>query len=107
MRHCNACAWHQGVWVYTIIIHRWIDVPRRKDYYVMFIHHVVTIALIGMSPHVSGVAESRTRITQLMRTTHRLDAPSHVCATASHGCVMCCASSQRAVGRTASTGCPS
>jgi len=37
----------QGVWVYTLIIHRWVDTPRRKDFIVMYIHHVATIWLVG------------------------------------------------------------
>jgi ceramide synthetase len=37
-----------GVWVYTCIQHRFLD-ERRKDYFVMYVHHVVTIALIAGS----------------------------------------------------------
>jgi len=35
-----------AVWMYTCFIHRFVD-ERRKDYYVMYLHHVVTIALVG------------------------------------------------------------
>jgi hypothetical protein len=35
-----------AVWMYTCFIHRFID-ERRKDYFVMYLHHVVTIALVG------------------------------------------------------------
>jgi TLC domain len=35
-----------AVWVYTCIIHRFFD-ERRKDYFVMYVHHIVTIMLVG------------------------------------------------------------
>jgi hypothetical protein len=37
-----------AVWIYTCFIHRFVD-ERRKDYFVMYTHHLVTIALVGMS----------------------------------------------------------
>lgn len=37
-----------SVWCYTLIIHRFWD-ERRKDYYVMYVHHVATILLIAGS----------------------------------------------------------
>jgi hypothetical protein len=37
-----------GIWIYTCYIHRFVD-ERRKDYYVMYMHHIVTIALVGLS----------------------------------------------------------
>ena len=40
----------QAIWVYTCIIHRFID-ERRKDYFVMYIHHVITIALVCKLQH--------------------------------------------------------
>lgn len=36
------------VWVYTCMIHRFFD-ERRKDYFVMYAHHVITIALVAGS----------------------------------------------------------
>jgi len=38
----------QAIWVYTCFIHRFFD-ERRKDYFVMFLHHIVTIMLVGAS----------------------------------------------------------
>lgn len=35
-----------AVWVFTCLEHRWSD-ERRKDYFVMFLHHIVTIMLVG------------------------------------------------------------
>jgi len=35
-----------AVWVYTCVIHRFFD-ERRKDYFVLYIHHIVTIMLVG------------------------------------------------------------
>ena len=51
------CAWQlqltpfhllpaQAVWMYTCLKHRFVD-ERRKDYFVMYLHHIVTIALVG------------------------------------------------------------
>jgi len=37
-----------AVWMYTCIVHRFVD-ERRKDYFVMYLHHIVTIALVGLS----------------------------------------------------------
>lgn len=37
-----------GVWIYTCFVHRFVD-ERRKDYFVMYLHHVVTICLVGVS----------------------------------------------------------
>jgi hypothetical protein len=37
-----------AVWIYTCIVHRFVD-ERRKDYFVMYLHHIVTIALVGLS----------------------------------------------------------
>jgi len=37
-----------AVWIYTCFVHRFLD-ERRKDYFVMYIHHIVTIGLVGMS----------------------------------------------------------
>jgi TLC domain len=34
-----------AIWCYTCFVHRFVDV-RRKDYYVMYVHHVITIALV-------------------------------------------------------------
>jgi TLC domain len=36
------------VWIYTCIVHRFFD-ERRKDYFVMYFHHIITIALVGCS----------------------------------------------------------
>ncbi len=38
----------QTIWMYTCFVHVAID-DRRKDYYVMYIHHCVTMALIILS----------------------------------------------------------
>lgn len=35
-----------AIWVFTCMIHRFFD-ERRKDYFVMYIHHVCTIGLVG------------------------------------------------------------
>lgn len=35
-----------AIWVYTCLIHRFWD-ERRKDYFVMYVHHIVTIMLVG------------------------------------------------------------
>jgi len=41
--------WTQlAIWVYTCYVHRWRDEPR-KDYFVMYLHHVMTIALVAGS----------------------------------------------------------
>jgi len=37
-----------AIWIATCFVHRFID-EIRKDYYVMFIHHVATICLVGGS----------------------------------------------------------
>jgi hypothetical protein len=37
-----------AVWMYTCFVHRFVD-ERRKDYFVMYLHHIVTIALVGLS----------------------------------------------------------
>jgi hypothetical protein len=37
-----------AIWIYTCFIHRFLD-ERRKDYFVMYTHHIVTIALVGVS----------------------------------------------------------
>lgn len=34
-----------AIYVYTTVQHRWFD-ERRKDYFVMFVHHVVTVGII-------------------------------------------------------------
>lgn len=36
------------VWIYTCVIHRFFD-ERRRDYFMMYLHHLITIALVGMS----------------------------------------------------------
>jgi hypothetical protein len=38
----------QAVWIYTCIVHRFFD-ERRKDYFVMYVHHIVTIMLVAAS----------------------------------------------------------
>ena len=38
----------QAVWIYTCLIHRFFD-EHKKDYFVMYAHHVVTIALVAIS----------------------------------------------------------
>lgn len=35
-----------AIWVYTCLVHRFWD-ERRKDYFVMYVHHIVTIMLVG------------------------------------------------------------
>ena len=35
--------------MYTCFIHRFVD-ERRKDYFVMYLHHIVTITLVGAAP---------------------------------------------------------
>lgn len=35
-----------AVWIYTCFMHRFVE-ERRKDYFVMYLHHVVTITLVG------------------------------------------------------------
>lgn len=47
------CFLWQGVWIYTCFIHRFVD-ARRKDYFVMYAHHVVTIALVGTCHRSDG-----------------------------------------------------
>ena len=37
-----------AVWMYTCFVHRFVD-ERRKDYFVMYLHHIVTISLVGLS----------------------------------------------------------
>lgn len=37
-----------SIWIYTCVIHRFFD-ERRKDYYVMYVHHIATIALVACS----------------------------------------------------------
>ena len=37
-----------AVWIYTCFVHRFLD-ERRKDYFVMYVHHIVTIALVAGS----------------------------------------------------------
>eukprot|EP01029_Cantina_marsupialis_P006233 TRINITY_DN167_c0_g1_i1.p1 TRINITY_DN167_c0_g1~~TRINITY_DN167_c0_g1_i1.p1 ORF type:complete len:337 (-),score=60.37 TRINITY_DN167_c0_g1_i1:169-1179(-) len=37
-----------GIWVYTAFSHRFLE-PRRKDYFVMYVHHIVTIGLVAAS----------------------------------------------------------
>lgn len=37
-----------AVWIYTCYVHRYVD-ERHKDYFVMYLHHVVTIALVAGS----------------------------------------------------------
>ena len=37
-----------SIWLVTCFQHRFVD-ERRKDYYVMYLHHLVTIALVSMS----------------------------------------------------------
>lgn len=37
-----------AIWIYTCIIHRFVD-ERRKDYFVLYLHHLVTIALVAAS----------------------------------------------------------
>jgi hypothetical protein len=38
----------QAVWIYTCIVHRFFD-ERRKDYFVLYVHHIVTIMLVAAS----------------------------------------------------------
>lgn len=38
----------QSIWIYTCFIHVALD-HRRKDYFVMYIHHIVTLSLIVLS----------------------------------------------------------
>jgi len=38
----------QATWMYTCVIHRFFD-EQRKDYFVMYIHHIATIALVSWS----------------------------------------------------------
>jgi len=40
-----------AVWIYTCMVHRWFD-ERRKDYFVMYVHHVATIALVAGSAQI-------------------------------------------------------
>lgn len=37
-----------SIWVYTCIVHRFWD-ERRKDYFVMYMHHIITIMLVAGS----------------------------------------------------------
>jgi hypothetical protein len=37
----------QAVWIYTCFIHRF-SMTRIKDYFMMYLHHLVTIGLIGV-----------------------------------------------------------
>lgn len=39
------------MWIYTCVVHRFFD-ERRKDYFVMYVHHVATIALVAGSAHI-------------------------------------------------------
>ena len=39
-----------AVWVYTCVVHRFFD-ERRKDYFVLYVHHLVTIMLVGELLH--------------------------------------------------------
>ena len=43
------------VWVYTCAVHRFLD-ERRRDYYVMYAHHIVTILLVLGSWEAGGAA---------------------------------------------------
>jgi hypothetical protein len=45
---CSYCelSRFQAIWVYTCIIHRFFD-ERKRDYFVLYLHHIVTIALVG------------------------------------------------------------
>lgn len=46
-----AVYWTQlAVWIYTCYVHRFRDKPR-KDYFVMYLHHVLTIALVAGSAY--------------------------------------------------------
>ena len=42
-----------AVWVYTCFMHRFVD-ERKRDYFEMFVHHVATIALVGMTREGRG-----------------------------------------------------
>lgn len=54
-----------GIWIYTLIVHRWLDPSRRKDFFEMFIHHVVTIALIS-----GGAAWGYHRVSLVILAVH-------------------------------------
>ena len=54
-----------AVWVYTCVIHRFFD-ERRKDYFVLYIHHIVTIMLVGAwraARIIATLAKPRARAT--------------------------------------------
>jgi hypothetical protein len=38
----------QSIWIYTCIVHRFFD-ERRKDYFILYLHHIVTIMLVAGS----------------------------------------------------------
>lgn len=48
-----------AVWVYTCVVHRFFD-ERRKDYFVLYVHHIVTIMLVGACACDAEVGDRRS-----------------------------------------------
>lgn len=76
---CHLCCGAQGIWVYTCAIHRFVD-SRRKDYFVMYIHHIVTIALVGKAA-IGGAPcyPPSPTLTSWLQCFASPPRPSHVC----------------------------
>ena len=53
------CGFSQAIWIYTCYIHRF-SMERIKDYFMMFLHHLLTIGLIGTSVRGAAVATAAT-----------------------------------------------
>ena len=69
------CGFSQAIWIYTCYIHRF-SMERIKDYFMMFLHHLLTIGLIGTSVRGAAVVTAATARLFSVRQTQLAALPS-------------------------------